>query len=75
MTDVALSSLTSARAKRAVLPDLVRSEWSKLRTVRSTYWSLLAAVAAMIGLGAIISAAQSSHQAALDPVSTRCRAV
>jgi len=70
MTDVALSSLTSPPAKRAVLPDLVRSEWSKFRTVRSTYWSLLAAVAAMIGLGAIISAAQSSHQAAFDPVST-----
>jgi len=70
MTDVVLSSRISAPTGRAVLPDLVRSEWSKFRTVRSTYWSLLAAVAAMIGLGAIISAAQSGHQPGFDPVST-----
>jgi len=66
MTDLAL---TSAPAEQSVWPDLLRSEWAKFRTVRSTYWSLIVAVAAMIGLGAIISAAQSGHQAGFDPVS------
>jgi len=54
----------------SVLPSLLRSEWAKLRTVRSTYWSLLVAVAAMIGLGAIISAAQNGKTGTtFDPVS------
>jgi len=70
MTDIAFSTLTTAPAEKSVLPDLLRSEWAKFRTVRSTYWSLIAAVAAMVGLGAIISSAQSGHQAGFDPVST-----
>jgi ABC-2 type transport system permease protein len=70
MTDTVVSTLTSAPRRAVCLPDLVRSEWAKFRTVRSTYWSLIAAVAAMIGLGAIISSAQSGHQAGFDPVST-----
>jgi ABC-2 type transport system permease protein len=63
---------TTAPARRAsVLPDLLRSEWAKLHTVRSTYWSLLIAVAAMIGLGAIITATQTGRLGAgFDPVAT-----
>lgn len=34
--------------------DALRSEWTRLRTVRSTYWTLLGAAAAMIGLAAIV---------------------
>jgi ABC-2 type transport system permease protein len=37
-----------------VLLDEIRSEWTKLRTVRSTYWSALAAVVIAIGLGALV---------------------
>ena len=48
-----------AEPARSVFPNLLRSEWAKLRTVRSTYWSLAAALAAMVGLGAIISATQT----------------
>jgi ABC-2 type transport system permease protein len=70
MTEIAISTLTSAPGEQSVLPDLVRSEWAKFRTVRSTYWSLITAVAAMVGLGAIISSVQSGHQAGFDPVST-----
>jgi len=58
MTYTVVSSVTSAPDQQSVSADLVRSEWAKFRTVRSTYWSLIAAVAAMVGLGAIISAAQ-----------------
>jgi ABC-type transport system involved in multi-copper enzyme maturation permease subunit len=32
------------------------SEWTKLRTVRSTYWTLLAAAVAMIGLSVVVCA-------------------
>ena len=70
MTAVALSNPTAAPAEGSVVTDLVRSEWAKFRTVRSTYWSLIAAVVAMVGLGALISAVQSAHQVGFDAVST-----
>lgn len=41
----------------ATARDVVRSEWTKLRTVRSTFWSLAAAAAAIVGLGAATCAA------------------
>jgi ABC-2 type transport system permease protein len=69
MTNVTLSNLPPTTAEGSVVMDLVRSEWAKFRTVRSTYWSLVAAVIAMIGLGALISATQSGHQFSFDPVS------
>ena len=54
-----------------VLPNLLRSEWAKIRSVRSTYWSLAAAVAAMIGYGAINSASHTgARHATFNPVST-----
>lgn len=46
---------------------VVRSEWTKLRTVRSTYWSVLAALVLAIGLGAAISAAAASAYHTLSP--------
>ncbi len=52
-----------------ILPDVLRSEWDKLRTVRSTYWTLFAAAATMIGLSAIlcgIYVAQYAHLSAKD---------
>jgi ABC-2 type transport system permease protein len=70
MTIAVVSNSKSDPLEQSVSADLVRSEWAKFRTVSSTYWSLFAAVAAMIGLGAIISSAQSGHQAGFDPVST-----
>jgi hypothetical protein len=70
MTTVSLSTFTHPTNEGSVVSDVVRSEWSKFRTVRSTYWTLIVAVIAMIGLGALISAAQSGHQREFDPVST-----
>jgi ABC-type transport system involved in multi-copper enzyme maturation permease subunit len=48
------------------------AEWTKLRTLRSSYWTLLAGVAAMAGFGALLCAAYARHltpagRAALDP--------
>jgi ABC-2 type transport system permease protein len=69
MTDVTVFNFSPTTTEGSVVKDLVRSEWAKFRTVRSTYWSLIAAVIAMIGLGAIISVTQSGHQFSFDPVS------
>ena len=44
--------------------DVVRSEWHKFHTVRSTYWSLLAAVVVGLGLSALISLASSNRRTA-----------
>lgn len=35
----------------AVLPAVVRTEWTKLRSVRSTVWSLVATIGITVGLG------------------------
>jgi ABC-type transport system involved in multi-copper enzyme maturation permease subunit len=41
------------------------SEWTKLRTVRSTYWTLVAAATAMIGLSAIVCAVYVAQYSSL----------
>ncbi len=48
-------------ARPARFTDVVRSEWTKMRTVRSTYFSLGAAVVATVGIGALIALAVGSH--------------
>jgi hypothetical protein len=50
----------------ATFADALRSEWTKLRTVQSTFWSLLVAAVLAIGLGALISAVSANHYAT-DP--------
>lgn len=52
---------------RPIAVDLAHSEWIKLYTVRSTYWTLLAAAAGMIGFGALLSAAYIRHHSSLTP--------
>jgi ABC-2 type transport system permease protein len=57
---------------RPLIADLARSEWIKLRTLRSSYWTLLAAVLAMTGFGGLLAAAYARHltaasRASLDP--------
>jgi ABC-2 type transport system permease protein len=41
---------------RPLLIDVVHAEWTKLWSVRSTYWALLATVAAIVSLGAVFAA-------------------
>lgn len=43
------------------LARVVRSEWTKLWSLRSTRWSLLAAVVSMAGLGVLIAAFRMGH--------------
>jgi ABC-2 type transport system permease protein len=44
-----------AAGQRVTLTRVVRSEWTKLRSVPSTAWSLLAAVVLIVGFGALYS--------------------
>jgi ABC-2 type transport system permease protein len=46
---------------------VIRSEWTKLRTLRSSVWSLLGAVVFMAGLGILVGALQVTHWSQLDP--------
>ncbi len=48
--------LPRPQASRPLAPDLVRAEWTKLRTVRSTWWALLLTAVGMVGLGALFCA-------------------
>jgi ABC-2 type transport system permease protein len=65
------AALAASTHQPPVLPNLLRSEWAKIRSVRSTYWSLAAAVAGMIGYGAINSASHTgAGHGTFDPVLT-----
>jgi ABC-2 type transport system permease protein len=46
---------------------VLRSEWTKLMSLRSTRWSLLAAFVSMAGLGVLVAAVQMSRWAHLEP--------
>jgi ABC-2 type transport system permease protein len=48
-------------AGKAGLTGALRSEFTKIRSVRSTYWTLLALVVACVGIGALFSLGQASH--------------
>ena len=54
----------------ATFADALRSEWTKLRSVRSTFWALTATVVLGIGLGAAISAA-TAHGYAKSSASSK----
>src|SRR6516225_7098798 len=54
-TSALLSDL--ARRPTSGAADVARCEWTKLRTVRSTWWSLLIVLAGMIAIGLFICAA------------------
>ena len=62
------------RRGRVTQMRLVRSEWTKLRSLRSTRWSLGAAVLAMAGLGPLVGAIQMNrwdHMSLLDRLRIR----
>ena len=53
--------------RRVTLPNVVRSEWTKLWSLRSTRWSLLVSFIAMAGLGPLVAAVQMSRWSQLQP--------
>ena len=46
---------------------VARSEWTKLWSLRSTRWSLLAAVVSMIGVSVLVAAVQMSRWTSISP--------
>jgi hypothetical protein len=51
----------AAAYRPATLSDALLSEWTKIRTLRSTFFTLVATVAFVVGLGALISYESSVH--------------
>ena len=67
-TAVATDHVPAARAReRVTQAHVIRSEWTKLWSLRSTRWSLLAAVVAQAALGILIAAVQMNRWTHLDP--------
>jgi ABC-type transport system involved in multi-copper enzyme maturation permease subunit len=73
-----MPSGAGTRPTGSIWPNVLDSEWAKLRTVRSTYWTLLAAAVAMIGLSVVVCAVYvaqysgltASDKASFDPITS-----
>ncbi|KAA2254475.1 ABC transporter permease subunit [Solihabitans fulvus] len=52
---------------RVTLPRVVRSEWLKFWSLRSSYFSIAGMVVAMIGLSVLVSTVTSSHWTRMKP--------
>jgi ABC-2 type transport system permease protein len=70
------TALVPTAAARPALPTptpmrqfvaVLRAEWTKLWSVRSTLWSLLVTIAIIVGLGALFCAARVARADRLDP--------
>lgn len=66
-TTVALPHLARPQTTRPIFPDVLRAEWTKLRSVRSTYWTIFAAAVGMVGIAALISAVYVNRYNQLSP--------
>ncbi len=55
------SALPTPRRRHYGATGQLRSEWTKLRTVRSTVWTLLVTVLAVVGIGALATAVTAAH--------------
>jgi ABC-2 type transport system permease protein len=67
MTTLTATSVLPPPAGHAGLPGALRSEWTKLRSVRSTMWSLLAMAVIAVGLMSLISWSLVRRWDRLDP--------
>ncbi|HEY5361467.1 MAG TPA: ABC transporter permease subunit [Streptosporangiaceae bacterium] len=56
-----------AATGQAGIPGALRSEFTKIRSTRSTYWTLLALVVVTVGFGALASWGAASHAKGLGP--------
>jgi ABC-type transport system involved in multi-copper enzyme maturation permease subunit len=83
MTTTMTPTVTTApaggqRGLRVTQRRVLRSEWTKFRSLRSTIWTLLTAVVLSIGIGALFSAVSASQyhtfspadRASFSPIST-----
>ena len=69
-----MTAATATATRQSAVPDarlsaagLLRSEWTKLRSLRSTVWSYVVAVLLVVGLSAVICVATANHWSQMDP--------
>src|SRR6516165_4897627 len=55
------------RTGRAGFGDALRSEFTKIKSTRSTYWTLLALVVVCVGIGALTCAGTAAHPQGVSP--------
>jgi ABC-type transport system involved in multi-copper enzyme maturation permease subunit len=67
MTAVALDMAPPSGRYNVI--DLARSEWTKMRTVRSTMWTLIITVVLGLGVSAIATAETRAHWSTMSPPS------
>ena len=74
MTPITAADAPAGRSARTRVPslavralDLLASEWTKFRSVRSTYWSLLVAVVTPIAVSALVAFAFAHQPASAGP--------
>jgi len=67
MTSATITSRAGHRSRRPVAFLLLRSEWTKIRSVRSTLWSLLLTVIAAVGLNTLIVSLAIASWATTSP--------
>jgi ABC-2 type transport system permease protein len=73
MTATAITSKTAAVTRRSdpghgrVFEAVTRAEWTKMRSVRSTMWTLLVTIALAIGFGALVGVSQMNSWETLEP--------
>ena len=65
----ALERTTELPPGRYSFADLLRSEWTKLRSVRSSWWTIGVTVLLGIGIGALVTAETRAHWHSMDPFS------
>jgi ABC-type transport system involved in multi-copper enzyme maturation permease subunit len=63
----AAQAVENDKPQRSIFANVVGSEWTKMRSVPSTVWSLLATIAITVGFGALLSWAYISRYDRLDP--------
>jgi ABC-2 type transport system permease protein len=66
-TTAAANQTEVVRAGRYRAAGVLRSEWTKLRTVRSSTWTITALVGLTVLVGALICVSQASNWASLSP--------
>ena len=63
----ASTTVSRGTGLRVTQPRVVLSEWTKFRSLRSTGYTLLAAVVIMVGLGALFSAITAGQPGGMEP--------
>jgi len=66
MTTITSSTATAPVRGRLTAAGIVRSEWIKLRTLRSTFWTIGIAMAVTVGFGALMASLATGDLSVID---------